>query len=192
MLRDNLLRFGGRVSVPNGYQSAYRAVVPTFKETEYMAVRMAGQGAASFAAQGVGSMATTMAGEGSTVFDGQKGGTLGVTMTGEGTMTAFVRGIGKMGVAMDAGSRPSAFDIAQEVWQSQKANYNAAGTMGNGLNNASSGGVDYAALGAAVWAVLRNDADTAGTVGAALLAAADKQDVATSTRATLADVFAAT
>jgi hypothetical protein len=54
MLRDNLLRFGGRVSVPNGYQSAYRAVVPTFKATEFMAVRMTGSGAASFDAQGVG------------------------------------------------------------------------------------------------------------------------------------------
>lgn len=171
MLRDNLLSFGGRVSVPNGYQSAYRAVVPTFKETEFMAVTMRGEGSVGFAVQGVGSLAVSLEGESSTVFNGQMGGTLGVTMSGEGSMTAYVRGIGSMGVSMDAGSRPSAFDIAQEVWQSQKVSYNATGTMGNALNNAASGGVDYAALGEAVWAALKINNNDVGSMGEALQAA---------------------
>ena len=45
-----------------------------------------------------------------------------------------------MGATLDAGARPSAFDIAQEIWQSQAANYNAAGTMGEKLNGAGSAG----------------------------------------------------
>ena len=80
-------------------------------------------------------------------------------------MSINARGIGAMSVQIDAGSRPSAFDIAQEVWQSQKTAYNAAGTMGNALNLASSGGIDYAALGQAVWDVLTVDMDLAGSAG---------------------------
>lgn len=152
MFRDNTLQFGGRVSIPNGYQSAYRAVVPTVKETEYLAVRMLGAGDASFAAQGIGSLSVTMPGEGSTVFNGQKGGTLFVTMVGEGSLTAAARGIGSLSVAFDAGARPSAYDIAQEVWQTQAAAVNSTGTTGNKLNSAGSGGVDLTALAAAVWA----------------------------------------
>jgi hypothetical protein len=85
----------------------------------------------------------------------------------------------------------TALSITNAVWSALSADYNTAGSMGNKLNSAASGGVDYAALGQAVWAVLVADADTAGTVGAALLAAAEKQDVPTSTRSTLADIFAA-
>lgn len=183
MLRDNALRFGSRVSVPNGYQSAYRAIVPTLQETEFMAVRMIGESSSSFAAQGAGSMAVTLAGEGSTVFNGQMGATLSVTMAGEGGFTATARGIGSMSVAMDAGSRPSAFDIAQEVWQSQKASYNAPNTMGNAVNSASTGGVDYTALGIAVWASVSRTLTSgappdADAIAAAVLAAAAATPIA--------------
>lgn len=41
--------------------------------------------------------------------------------------------------------------LANAVWSSLAAQYNDAGTMGNKLNTASSGGVDYNALAAAVW-----------------------------------------
>ena len=42
--------------------------------------------------------------------------------------------------------------IAAGVWGANASNFNAAGTMGNKLNTASSGGVDLNALAAAVWA----------------------------------------
>ncbi len=42
--------------------------------------------------------------------------------------------------------------IAAEVWTTLAAAYNAAGSMGQKLNSAASGGVDYADLAAAVWA----------------------------------------
>jgi hypothetical protein len=45
-----------------------------------------------------------------------------------------------MSATLDAGARPSAFDIAQEVWQAQATSYNAAGTMGEKLNDAGSAG----------------------------------------------------
>ena len=42
--------------------------------------------------------------------------------------------------------------IAAAVWQSLAASFADAGTMGQKLNNAASGGVDYADLASAVWA----------------------------------------
>ena len=66
-------------------------------------------------------------------------------------MTANMKAALKARATLDAGARPSAFDIAQEVWQSQKTSYNASGTMGNALNAAGSGGVDLNALAVAVW-----------------------------------------
>ena len=41
--------------------------------------------------------------------------------------------------------------IVSGVWNAAAASYNTSGTMGQKLNNAASGGVDYDALAAAVW-----------------------------------------
>jgi hypothetical protein len=42
-------------------------------------------------------------------------------------------------------------NLAAAVWQALAAQYNDPGTMGNKLNLAASGGVDYDALAQAVW-----------------------------------------
>lgn len=46
----------------------------------------------------------------------------------------------------------TAASITQSVLSAMAAEYNAAGTIGAKINSAASGGVDYTALGAAVWA----------------------------------------
>lgn len=46
------------------------------------------------------------------------------------TMTAAIRAVGNASASFDILSRPSAFDIAQEVWNAQKAAFAGAGTMG--------------------------------------------------------------
>jgi hypothetical protein len=150
-LWENAQRFGQFKSMPGGYTQASRAIIPTIKTSDFIAVRMVGEGSFSASAYGIGSLSVTLTGEGSTTFNGQMGSHATVNLTGEGSLTGTPRGIGSASVVMDAGARPSAFDIAQEVWNSQKTSYNAAGTMGNALNNASSGGVDYNALAQAVW-----------------------------------------
>lgn len=55
--------------------------------------------------------------------------------------------------------------ITTAVWSALATQYSVAGTMGNKLNSAASGGVDYAALGEAVWNVLLADANTTGSIG---------------------------
>ena len=42
--------------------------------------------------------------------------------------------------------------LRDAVWSAVASQYNTSGTMGNKLNSAASGGVDYTALGVAVWA----------------------------------------
>lgn len=66
--------------------------------------------------------------------------------------------------------------IAGAVWSSASASNNTPGTMGAKLNSAASGGVDYAALGAAVWASVSRtltsaEAPTAEDIAAQVLAA---------------------
>lgn len=69
--------------------------------------------------------------------------------------------------------------LANAVWSSLAAQYNDAGTMGNKLNTASSGGVDLSALAEAVWEYVDRTltsgggtAPTAEEVADAILAAA--------------------
>lgn len=165
LLRENAQWVGQDVSIPNGYQSAKQAYVPSFKESSKMAWRIFGDSYSSFSILGIGNLNTIFVGETSVTLSPEMGASLSATLYGEGDMLVSARGIGSMNTTMDAGVRPSAFDIAQEVWQSQKTAYNATGTMGNALNLASSGGIDYAALGLAVWDVLTTDMDLAGSAG---------------------------
>ena len=71
----------------------------------------------------------------------------------------------KMGLKVAVGAVPSAEDITQSVWNAAATRYNYAGTMGQKLNNAASGGVDYSALGLAVWDVLTSSMSTSGSAG---------------------------
>lgn len=170
LLRENAQWVGQDVSIPNGYQSATRAYVPCFKTSSKISWWVKGDSYSSFNLGAVGNLAATFTGETTTTFNGQMGASIYTTLIGVGNVSVAARGIGNMSVNIDAGSRPSAFDIAQEIWQSQKTAYNSPGTMGNALNNASTGGVDYAALGLAVWDVLTDDMDLAGSAGEKLKA----------------------
>ena len=65
------------------------------------------------------------------------------------------------------GSSITPTQISDSVWNANSSIYNTSWTFGNKLNTASSGGVDYAALGQAVWSVMTADANVSGTMGAA-------------------------
>lgn len=47
--------------------------------------------------------------------------------------------------SVSIGAQPSAFDIAQAIWQASSTQYNASGSMGEKLNNASSAGNPWSA-----------------------------------------------
>ena len=139
-LPENFFAFGKLVSIPQGFTDAYRAVVPSLSKTDNLRVVLCGEGTVSSTREGIGSLATVVSGEGTLTPDSELGATLSAVVVGVGSLQGTARGVGSLAVTIDAGARPSAFDIAQEVWQGQKANYNAPGTRGNALNSAGSAG----------------------------------------------------
>jgi len=124
------------------------------------AAALAGSGNLAGAAGALASMLAGLSGS---------GGAAG-TPYASGSMSANIKGYGDL----------TPEGIRDSIWNALAANYNTTGTMGNKLNSAASGGVDYAALGAAVWEALTADHNTAGTFGAEVQAGG----------ATAADVWA--
>lgn len=91
-----------------------------------------------------------------------------------GTLTPYA--IGAMSGSTVDTSVLTSDGIAGAVWSSLAAQFAEAGTMGAKLNSAASGGVDYAALGAAVWASVSRtltsaEAPTVEDIAAEVLAA---------------------
>lgn len=122
--------------MPQGYQSATKALIPTLKESWDMFVMFRGDGSFAVAALTVEDMTVGFSGEGTFSPNAQHAYTMTVEFLGEGTLSLTAEQLEQASVAFDSGTRPSAFDIAQEVWQAQAASYSATGTMGEKLNNA--------------------------------------------------------
>ena len=74
-------------------------------------------------------------------------GNVTVTIAADGT----IRAIGNLEGAITPYTELSPQNLAAAVWQAIAADYNDTGTMGNKLNLASSGGIDYDTLAQAVW-----------------------------------------
>jgi hypothetical protein len=100
----------------------------------------------------------TLTGSGAMSINGQ--GNLGATvpMTGSGSWSLTGSGDVRMKLSMTGGWTPyttlSPENLAASVWNAALANYPNAGSAGNTLSLAGSGGVDYNALAAAVWAYI--------------------------------------
>lgn len=98
------------------------------------------------------------------------------SLTGETTITvdghSSIMGLGYMtGTTIETGELTPA-GIANAVWSALAASNNVAGTMGNKLNSAASGGVDYTALGVAVWASVSRTLTEGAAPDTAAIAAA--------------------
>lgn len=140
-LSDNARAFGQYTSFPQGYQDVSRSYIPSFRLTDFIRAHISGSG--DLINTGIlvpMVMSATVSGEGFLTPNAEVGKTMAATITGVGNLSGDSRNIVNMAATIDAGARPSAFDIAQEVWQGQKAQYNAPGTMGNALNSAGSSG----------------------------------------------------
>ena len=104
------------------------------------------------------------------------------TLALNGTLTPYAKGH-MTGTTADLGLTVAG--ITNAVWTSPLAAYQGDGTAGKALSAASSGGVDYQALGAAVWSSVSRTL-TSGT-GAAPTTA----EISAAIQATLAPSFAA-
>ena len=122
-LIENFSGFGQQASMPQGYQSATKALIPTLKESWDMFVMFRGDGSFAVAALTVEDMTVGFSGEGTFSPNAQHAYTMTVEFLGEGTLSLTAEQLEQASVAFDSGTRPSAFDIAQEVWQAQAASY---------------------------------------------------------------------
>lgn len=81
------------------------------------------------------------------------------SLTGAGTLTGY----GALSGDITPYTELSPQSLASAVWSAVAAQFNEAGSMGNKLNSAASGGVDYAALGIAVWESVSRTLTSGGT-----------------------------
>ncbi len=149
-----------------------------------------GVGTASITLSGGGSVTATISSTGTAIFTlsgaaniGAKGWISGeAPISVSGTMIPYAKGH-MTGTTADLGLTVAG--ITNAVWTSPLATYQGDGTAGKALSAASSGGVDYQALGAAVWSsVSRTLTSGAGT-------APTTAEISAAIQATLAPSFAA-
>lgn len=70
------------------------------------------------------------------VFRPYRGYAAAFTADGNSFILAAPKRTCRFSLVVDVGAVPSAFDIAQAIWNSLKVSYNAPGTMGNAVNSA--------------------------------------------------------
>lgn len=92
------------------------------------------------------------------------------TAQGIGSFAPFsLSGKGAIAATLNIGFKPSAFDIAQEVWGAIASLNNVIGTMGEVLNSATGGGgASASSIATAVWDRLLSGHTTTGSAGKAL------------------------
>ena len=144
----NALAFGQTTSIPQGYTDPARGLVPTIKTSGNISARFRGEAFLTADLQATGNIGATFAGEFDMTADGNVLSNGYATFAGEFDMTADLRGQGNMSANFDILARPSAFDIAQEVWNGAATGYNGTGTMGKEVQDAKKAAKLAAALSA--------------------------------------------
>lgn len=131
----NAAEFGPITSVPQGYNNPLTALRMTITVGGNISARFSAELNATAELVAIGNMAASVDGEFNLVADGNVGLNGYATFEGEFDVTAAASSIGNMAANMDLIARPSANDIAQEVWNAQSAAFQSAGTLGKKLSD---------------------------------------------------------
>ncbi len=118
LLYANAKFFGQQTSQPVGYQSVQRAIIPPLGTSGQMAVQARFPVDLAADLGGIGNMAATAAPELTMTVAGNVLSNLTATFAVDAGFTAALRAQGSIAAVFDWISRPSANDIAQEVWNS--------------------------------------------------------------------------
>ena len=113
-----------------------------------------GSGSISAVPTAQGSLAATLAGTSSTAALIRANGALLANVNGVGSLSLTPYAIGDMGASITGESALSPQSLASAVWNALAAQYLANGTMGQKLNAAASGNIDYATLAEAILAAM--------------------------------------
>lgn len=127
--------FGTNTSFPQGYNNQYAIVMPL--TTGYnISVIMRGVGNVVAEALSREEGEAVMAGESVLISLAVTKESESATMSGVGNFISQAQVEEVLEAIIDAGARPSAFDIAQEVWGGLAVNFKATGSMGEKVNDA--------------------------------------------------------
>ena len=117
-----------------------------------MFASLTGSGSLTANIQGLLNMSASIGGSGSLSADMEGIASMACDLLGAGDLDATIAAFGNMEIdIVVTGAGLSTANVGQAVWTSVLANYAEAGNAAQALSTASSGGVDYNALAAAVW-----------------------------------------
>lgn len=144
-------------------------------------------GISSASVQALASMVAELTGSGTATATAQGLASLGAALTGTGDVIANNTALMDIVAQIRGYGDLTPEGIRDTVWQAVLANYPISGTAGNTLALAGSGGVDYTALGLAVWASVSRTltagaVPTAEEIATAILAAATTTPIHSDTR----------
>jgi len=144
----NAAAFGQITSVPQGYNDMLKAIKPTLKVGGNISTRSGFRAELTADVKAVGNISATVEIETDVIANANVAGNIYATVVIETDVEANLTAIGNISSSIDIIARPSAFDIAQEIWNSPASGFNNAGTTGRKLNEAESAAKLAAALSA--------------------------------------------
>lgn len=127
------------------------------------AVLIGSGGISSASTQALASMVATLTGSGNIAATAKGLADLGATLTGAGSVVANNTALMNIAATIRGYGDLTPEGIRDSVWNAVLAQYQTAGSAGNALSTASSGGVDLNALAAAVWAYATRTLTSGGT-----------------------------
>lgn len=134
------MAFGTRTTVPQGYINPLIALIPSVNYSNQVSARLSVDINAISDLRATGNLSASNDFDVNlTPFANVLSNVYPSIEVGVNVVSSLV-GVGNLAVTIDWAARPSAFDIAQEVLNAQKALYNAAGTIGEAINDAAAGG----------------------------------------------------
>lgn len=145
---NNRARFGSITSIPQGYNDPLRAIRMTVGVGGNISARFTGEAEFDGLAVAIGNLAALLSAEADMIANGNVATNGYALFEGEFDMVAVASAIGSMQANMDLIARPSANDIAQEVWNARVTAFQSAGTLGKSLSSAEAAAKLSAALSA--------------------------------------------
>lgn len=145
---NNRAEFGSITSIPQGYNNPLKSIRMTVGVGGNISARVDAEAELDAAVSAIGSIAGVFDAEADMVAEGNVGLNGYAIFDGEFDMSGTPSAIGSMNANMDLIARPSANDIAQEVWNSRVTAFQSAGTLGKSLSSAESAAKLGAALSA--------------------------------------------
>jgi len=142
---SNGATFGSKVSRPQGYNYVSKAITAPLQTSGNVAGSLSLDLYIVGGLGGIGNMSSTADIETTMTLVGNVLGNIYVDSAFSLDVTATLRATGNMTVSVEVIAKPSAFDIAQEVWNAQTSGYVTTGTMGKSLNDAGAAGNPWSA-----------------------------------------------